>query len=98
KAIREKIGKAFCPVGVAEANPVLELVRYVVFHEFSEFVIERPAKYGGNTTYDNYKQVEWDFVEKKIHPMDLKNSTATYVNKIIEPVYRHFKGKEPQIT
>jgi tyrosyl-tRNA synthetase len=98
KAIREKIGKAFCPVGVAEANPVLELVRYVVFHEFSEFVIERPAKYGGNTTYENYKQVERDFVEKKIHPMDLKNSTATYVNKIIEPVYRHFKGKEPQIT
>ncbi len=98
KAIREKIGKAFCPVGVAETNPVLELVRYVVFHEFSEFVIERPAKYGGNTTYDNYKQVERDFVEKKIHPMDLKNATATYVNKIIEPVYRHFKGKEPQIT
>lgn len=98
KVIREKIGKAFCPVGVAEANPVLELVRYVVFHEFSEFVIERPAKYGGNTTYDNYKQVERDFVEKKIHPMDLKNTTATYVNKIIEPVYRHFKGKEPQIT
>jgi tyrosyl-tRNA synthetase len=97
KAIREKMSKAFCPIGVAEGNPVLEIVRYVVFHEFSEFVIERPAKYGGNVTYASYAQVEQDFVDKKIHPMDLKNAAATYVNKIIEPVQRHFKGREPQL-
>jgi tyrosyl-tRNA synthetase len=97
KTIREKISKAFCPVGVAEGNPVLELVRYIVFHQFDEFVIERPAKYGGSTTYASYKEVERDFVAKKIHPMDIKNATATYINKIIEPVYRHFKGREPRI-
>ncbi|MEM2140703.1 tyrosine--tRNA ligase [Nitrososphaera sp.] len=98
KAIREKISKAFCPVGEKEGNPVLELVRHVVFHEFSEFVIERPVKYGGNVTYASYSEVEQDFVAKKIHPMDLKNATATYVNKIIEPVYRHFKGREPRLS
>ncbi|WP_415282600.1 tyrosine--tRNA ligase [Candidatus Nitrososphaera sp. FF02] len=98
KAIREKISKAFCPVGVAEGNPVLELVRYVAFHEFSEFTIERPAKYGGSTTYGSYSEVEDDFVAKKIHPMDLKNATATYVNRIIEPVQKRFKGKEPRLN
>ena len=98
KAIREKISKAFCPVGVAEGNPVLELVRYVAFHEFGEFTIERPAKYGGSTTYGSYREVEDDFVAKKIHPMDLKNATATYVNRIIEPVQKHFKGKEPRLN
>lgn len=98
KTIREKISKAFCPVGVAEGNPVLELVRYVAFHEFDEFTIERPAKYGGSTTYGSYKEVESDFVAKKIHPMDLKNAAATYVNRIIEPVYKHFKGKEPRLN
>ena len=98
KAIREKISKAFCPVGVKEGNPVLELVRHIVFHEFSEFVIERPEKYGGNTTYASYSEVERDFVAKKIHPMDLKNATAAYVNRIIEPVYRHFKGREPRLS
>ena len=98
KAIRDKISKAFCPVGVAEGNPILELVRYVVFHQFGDFVIERPAKYGGSTTYLSYKEVENDFVAKKIHPMDLKNATATYVNKIIEPIQRHFKGREPQLS
>ncbi|HEV8404506.1 MAG TPA: tyrosine--tRNA ligase [Nitrososphaera sp.] len=97
QTIREKISKAFCPVGVAEANPVLELVRYVVFHQFEEFTIERPAKYGGSVTYSGYTDVERDFVEKKIHPMDLKSATANYVNKIIDPVYRHFKGREPVV-
>jgi tyrosyl-tRNA synthetase len=98
KAIREKISKAFCPVGVAQGNPVLELVRYIVFHEFSDFTIERPAKYGGSTTYASYAEVERDFVAKKIHPLDLKSATAGYINKVIEPVYRHFKGREPVLN
>jgi tyrosyl-tRNA synthetase len=83
---------------MAVGNPVLELVRYVVFHQYPEFVIDRPAKYGGSTTYGSYKEVETDFIAKKIHPMDLKTATAGYVSKIIEPVQRHFKGKEPQLS
>lgn len=98
KTIHDKISKAFCPIGIKEGNPVLELVRHVVFHEFSEFVIERPAKYGGRVTYARYHELERDFMAKKIHPMDLKNATATYVNKIIEVVYRHFKGREPKLA
>jgi tyrosyl-tRNA synthetase len=98
KVIRDKIGKAFCPVGVAAGNPILELVRYVIFHEFDEFVIERPTKYGGSITYTSYKDIEHDFITKKIHPMDLKNSTATYINKIIEPIRKHFEGREPQLS
>jgi tyrosyl-tRNA synthetase len=98
KVIRNKIGKAFCPVGVAVDNPILELVHYIVFHEFDEFVIERPTKYGGSITYTSYKDLERDFVTKKIHPMDLKNSTATYVNRIIEPIRKHFEGREPQLN
>jgi tyrosyl-tRNA synthetase len=98
KTIRDKIGKAFCPIGVSEGNPVLELARYIVFHQFDDFVIERPPKYGGDITYSSYGQLENDFVIKKIHPMDLKNATATYINKIIEPVRHHFKGREPQLN
>ena len=97
KTIRDKISKAFCPVGVAEGNPVLELVRYIVFHQFDKFTVERPSKYGGNKTYSSYPELERDFIAKNIHPMDLKGATAAYVNKIIEPVYRHFKGREPEL-
>ncbi|MGI0038001.1 MAG: tyrosine--tRNA ligase [Nitrososphaera sp.] len=98
KMIREKIGKAFCPTDLGAGNPVLELVRYVVFHEYPEFVIDRPEKYGGSMTYASYNEVEADFLAKKIHPMDLKNATATYVNRIVEPIQCHFKGREPELS
>jgi tyrosyl-tRNA synthetase len=97
QTINEKMHKAFCPSGVAEDNPVLELVKYVIFHQFTEFIIERPSKYGGNISYTNYKEVEHDFIKNKIHPMDLKNATAVYINKIIKPVRNHFKGRKPKI-
>src|SRR3712207_5366130 len=98
KTIRNKISKAFCPVELIVGNPILELVRYVVFHEFDEFIIERPTKYGGSITYTSYKDIEHDFVTKKIHPMDLKISTATHINKIIEPIRKHFEGREPHLS
>ena len=97
KTILDKISRAFCPIGIVEGNPILEMIRYIVFHEFAEFIIERPTKYGGNTTYTSYNDVEQDFIRKKIHPMDLKNATATYINKIIEPIRNYFHGKEPNL-
>jgi hypothetical protein len=36
-------------------------------------------------------------MERKIHPADLKNATATYINKIVEPIRKHFDGKEPKM-
>ncbi|MEM2761053.1 MAG: tyrosine--tRNA ligase, partial [Nitrososphaerales archaeon] len=94
KSIGEKVGKAFCPEGIIENNPVLEIVRYIVFHEHKEFTVERPEKYGGNVTFGSYVEVEEAFTSKKLHPMDLKQSLARYLNEIIEPVRSHFKGKE----
>jgi len=95
--IREKINMAFCPIGIAERNPILEMIRYIIFHQYAEFIVERPTKYGGNTAYANYFNVEQDFIQKKIHPMDLKSATATYINKIIEPIRNYFRGNEPNM-
>jgi tyrosyl-tRNA synthetase len=76
KTIRDKIIKAFCPMGVAEGNPVLELVRYVVFHQFKDFVIERPAKYGGSVMYSSYKDVESDSIRQGFPPHIAQPSVA----------------------
>jgi len=94
KLINEKMNKAFCPEGIIEENPVLEITRYIIFHEHKEFTVERPAKYGGSVTFSSYKEVEEAFANKKLHPMDLKRSVGKYLNKIIEPSRTHFKGKE----
>jgi tyrosyl-tRNA synthetase len=95
KTIRDKISGAFCPIGIVDRNPILELIRYIVFHQFDEFVIERATKYGGNITYTNYTDIERDFTQRKIHPIDLKNATSIYINKIVEPIRSYFDGKEP---
>lgn len=95
KNIEQKIKKAFCPIGISENNPVLEIVRYIIFKYFDEFKIERPAKYGGDVSYDKYLNLQYDYVNKKIHPQDLKESTAIYLDKVIEPVRTFLKNKEP---
>ncbi|MFW5746607.1 MAG: tyrosine--tRNA ligase [Nanoarchaeota archaeon] len=91
KQIQKKFSKAFCPEGEAEDNPVLEYCKYIVFEKVDEFVIERPEKWGGNLTYSSYSELEKDFVEKKLHPMDLKSATAKYIDQLLEPVRAHFK-------
>ena len=90
--IKNKISKAFCPIGISENNPILEIIRYVIFHNFSEFQIDRPSKYGGNIVYDNYMKLENDYNQNKIHPKDLKDTVSIYLNKVIEPIRNHFSN------
>ena len=84
--IRNKIKRAWCEEGNIENNPLLEIARQVIFHEFSEFKVERPEKYGGNVSYQNYSQLESDFKEKALHPTDLKQTVGEYLVKIIAPI------------
>jgi len=84
--IKSKIKKAWCEEGNSENNPLLEILKHVIYHEFDEMKIERPEKFGGNISYYNYSDLESDFAQKKLHPSDLKQSVADYLIKIISPV------------
>lgn len=91
--IRAKVRKAYCPEGVADGNPVLEIARYIIFHEYDEFTVGRPEKYGGSITFTSYKELEDAYIGKRLHPLDLKNAVASYLNKIVEPVRSKFKDR-----
>jgi tyrosyl-tRNA synthetase len=84
--IYRKFKKAFCKMGDVEENPILALFRYHIFPRYETVVIERPEKFGGNLTYPNYSEMESAFVAESVHPMDLKNSAAKYLNEILDPV------------
>ena len=84
--IKKKISKAWCEEANIQNNPLLEIAKTVIFHEFSEMKVERPEKFGGNVSYSNYSQLETDFVEKKLHPGDLKQTVGNYLVKIISPI------------
>ena len=39
----------------------------------------------------NAEDLKRDFVEGKVHPLDLKMAIAQEINDLLEPVRRHFK-------
>lgn len=84
--IKKKISKAWCEEANIQNNPLLEIVRTIIFHEFNEMNIERPEKFGGNVSYTDYNQLETDFAEKKLHPGDLKQTVGNYLVKIVSPI------------
>ena len=84
--IGKKIRKGWCEEGLVENNPVLEMAKQIVFHEYDSISIERPEKFGGNVTYNSFEELESDFGQKKLHPGDLKNTMGEYMVKIIAPI------------
>jgi len=84
--IKKKISKAWCEEANIQNNPLLEIAKTVILHEFNEINVERPEKFGGNVSYSDYKQLETDFAEKKLHPGDLKHTVGDYLVKIISPI------------
>lgn len=92
--IKSKLKKAWCPEKQTEMNPILEMVKYVVFHENEVFRLERDAKYGGSIDFENYESLENAYRRGDVHPTDLKLNVAREVSKIIEPVRSYFEIPE----
>ncbi|GFO97261.1 tyrosyl-trNA synthetase [groundwater metagenome] len=84
--MKKKMKGAFCVEGEVKDNPVLALFKYHITPRYSEIVVKRPEKYGGDLHYKSYEEIEADFAAKKLHPMDLKTAAVDYMNKILEPV------------
>jgi tyrosyl-tRNA synthetase len=96
ESVKRKMKKAYCPEGQVEGNPILEICKYVIFPELNGnvFLIQRPEKFGGNLEFSSYDALEKIFVEKGLHPLDLKQTTAEYINKILAPVHEYFEKHE----
>ncbi len=89
--IEKKLQRAWCPEKQTEMNPILEIVKYAIFHEKETFEIEREAKFGGSIEFDNYEELEEVYRKGDLHPEDLKDNVAREVSKIIDPLRRHFE-------
>ena len=95
--IQRKIKRAYCPIGVVEENPILEYCKYIIFEKFKTLKVERPKKFGGNLEFNSYEELKTAFSQKKLHPMDLKQGVAGYLNKLIDPVRKKLdKNKTAQ--
>src|SRR3989344_1016013 len=96
--IAKKINSAFCPAKQSEGNPIIDYCKHLVFRKYGKMRIERQSKFGGDVVFENYHDLEKEFISGKIHPMDLKNATADHLDKMIEPIRKHFEhGKAKQL-
>jgi len=90
--IRSKLRKAWCPEKQTEMNPVLEIVKYIIFHENEAFTVERPSKFGGTVTFGSYAALEKAYRSGALHPQDLKNAVAKELAKILQPIRQYFEN------
>lgn len=87
ETVKKKMNNADCIEGDPN-NGVLALTKYFIMvikkDKKEKFIVERPAKFGGNKSYSSYDEIEKDFVDKKLHPLDLKNSVAKEINLLLK--------------
>jgi tyrosyl-tRNA synthetase len=73
----------------------MALLKYFLFvlkkDKKENFVVKRDKKFGGDKSYSSYEEVEKDFLEQKLHPLDLKIAIAKEINKILEPIRKDSK-------
>lgn len=89
--IKKKINKAHCVAGEIKQNPILEICKLIIFPKFEKIKVERHEKFGGDLKFKKYSDLENSFKRKEIHPLDLKNAVAHYLEKLIEPIRKSWK-------
>jgi len=84
--IERKIRKAYCPERDIE-NPVFEIASYLLIPHYGKIEI-------GGKEYGR-EELEKDFANGNIHPLDLKMAVSEYLNRMIEPIRNYF-SKNPK--
>jgi tyrosyl-tRNA synthetase len=96
--IRRKLKGAHCPAKETEGNPVLDLLRLVVWPRLADlhkdgparFEIHRPEKFGGNKLYIGLDALLAEYRSGALHPMDLKNGVADALVALLQPGRDYF--------
>ncbi len=91
KEIKNKVNKSFCPTGVVEDNPVIEMAHYYIFDENEKMLIERPEKFGGNLELSEEELLDI-YSKEELHPMDLKNTVSKYLIERFAPAREYMEN------
>ena len=90
--IKRKVNNAYCPEGEIELNPILDWAKWLIFYEDSSgLTVARKPEHGGEVTYNSYEDLEKDYEQKKLHPMDLKTAVAEWLIQKLAPAREYFE-------
>jgi len=91
KDVQAKMRAAYCPPKEAVGNPILDFAKYAIFTERESFDVPRAPKYGGPKTFENYEDLEREYVKGDLHPMDLKEGVSQALIEVLKPVREYFR-------
>jgi tyrosyl-tRNA synthetase len=99
KDIMKKINKAYCEFGNITDNPLLTFCKYVIFPILElqggkDFVIDRPENYGGVMSFNTYEELESQYSDRLVHPVDLKKGVREFLVKFLEPLRDYFSSED----
>jgi tyrosyl-tRNA synthetase len=95
--IDERIGGAFCPPKEIEGNPIVEIVRYILFPWEGRLDVPRPEKFGGPLAFDQLDQFLTAWQAGQLHPQDLKAAVAAALDRRMEPTRAYF-AQHPDVA
>ncbi|MEK6824638.1 MAG: tyrosine--tRNA ligase, partial [Nanoarchaeota archaeon] len=94
ETVNKKLKEAECEAGNPD-NGIMAFLKYVIFtlkaDKKQNFIIERLAKFGGTLKYSSYEQLEREFINKSVHPLDVKNALAKEINTLLAPIRKDKK-------
>ncbi|MCS7134261.1 MAG: tyrosine--tRNA ligase [Candidatus Pacearchaeota archaeon] len=81
--MRKKILDAYCPEKDSRNNPIMQIIRLIIFPKVESFKIKREKSFGGEVEFSSYSELECAYNSGKIHPLDLKNSVVEYLRNFL---------------
>lgn len=95
--IKKKIEGAFCPAKETASNPIMDYSKNIIFRAYGKMKLERSKKFGGDIEFEDYFELHKAYADGGVHPVDLKNAVAKYLDEMISPIREHFeKNKKAQ--
>jgi tyrosyl-tRNA synthetase len=88
--IRTRLAAAFCPSKEVDANPVVEIARFILFPWEGQFALERSAEHGGPVVFATEEEFLAAWRQGSVHPKDLKTSVATALIRVLAPAHDYF--------
>jgi tyrosyl-tRNA synthetase len=103
--IVKKLKKAYCPMPQEgqneeenkkeqEFNPFLDWSRKMIYPAGKKIEIKRKPEWGGDLLYNSYEELEVDYLNGNLHPMDLKNGVGDCLVTWFQPI-REFVENNP---
>jgi tyrosyl-tRNA synthetase len=89
--IKKKINRGYCPPRDSKKNPFMYLYKYIVFpylRDDNKPIILNTRK--GEFEYTQFNDLEKDYQEGLIHPLDLKEAASRHLTEILSPVRKYF--------